>query len=116
MIPMKSIDSSLFKISAFRIMSVPEQDWHYEIVADQEQTCDYTNEAIYRGDKFITVQFQHGLIEHTYSQPVCEQIFDPLMDLFSKYSLQQIAELHAALQEHLAPAARVPGQYHVNAQ
>ena len=97
-------------------MSVPEQDWHYEIVADQEQTCDYTNEAIYRGDKFITVQFQHGLIEHTYSQPVCEQIFDPLMDLFSKYSLQQIAELHAALQEHLAPAARVPGQYHVNAQ
>ena len=104
----KTIDA-LFQMT-FRLK---KNEWHYETVRDYRVECDETGNVIYAGDKFITVNLDRdGSTETmTYSRPVCETLFDPLMYLFSKYTMQEIEEIHKGLQRHLAPptSARVTG-------
>ena len=90
-----------------------KNEWHYETVRDYRVECDETGNVIHEGDKFITVNLDRdgSTEEMTYSKPVCETLFDPLMYLFSKYTMQEIEEIHKGLQRHLAPptSARVAG-------
>tara|TARA_Y100000361_G_scaffold26665_1_gene21622 strand:- start:4573 stop:5235 length:663 start_codon:yes stop_codon:yes gene_type:complete len=97
-----------------------KNEWQYDTVRDYE--IDYeTTQKIHTGDKFITVNVVHrgGWTEtRTYSISVCETLFDPLMYLFSKYTMQEIEEIHKGLQRHLAPptSARVAGVQDKNGQ
>ena len=90
-----------------------KNEWQYETVRDYRVECDETGNVIHAGDKFITVNLDRdgSTEEMTYSRPVCETLFDPLMYLFSKYTMQEIEEIHKGLQRHLAPptSARVAG-------
>lgn len=86
----------------------PTQPWNYETARKHEVECDFTNKELDAGEKFITVMVNHDGTneEMTYSKAVCETLFDPLMYLFSKYSLQEIGEIHEGLKRHLAPPAK----------
>ena len=91
-----------------------KNEWHYETVRDDHEIDYETTQKIDAGNKFITVNVVNrgGLTEkRTYSISVCETLFDPLMYLFSKYTMQEIEEIHKGLQRHLAPptSARVAG-------
>ena len=91
-----------------------KNEWHYETVRDDHEIDYETTQKIDAGNKFITVNVVNRdgwTAKRTYSISVCETLFDPLMYLFSKYTMQEIEEIHKGLQRHLAPptSARVAG-------